>query len=40
MLSVFCEAWAYGMAAQLKTHASRKLPLVACAQRGYHTGVA
>jgi len=33
-LSVFCEAWAFGNAAQLKNHASRRLPLAAHAQRG------
>jgi hypothetical protein len=37
-LSVFREVWAFGVEAQLKTLASRKLPLVACVQRGYHTG--
>jgi hypothetical protein len=34
-LNVFREVWAFGIATQLQTHASRGLPLVARVQRGY-----
>jgi hypothetical protein len=34
-LSIFREAWDFGIAAQLKTHASGKLPLAARTKRGF-----